>query len=260
MMSEGRDADEDVLGDYWVTSWEQQTVQELESEADHQQHLHAEADAATEKMWALFQSAAQCVAVMYKGAADSQHSMWVPFQTAAGHITALYKDAVESVRRSGEIGVQAGYQRRNREVLNWARRRRHIRREELIAFLAGKPPPHRAPHLRGSPRTRISLERMSPRLPSPHHTHMHSHAHTPDPDLNTFREALGISGQPGLNVRPPPVGSPTLSSRRRNSAHLPELQAFICDEIARNKRPAPSSSPTHDVTMDSPQHKRSRYT
>lgn len=66
-MSEGRDADEDVLSDYWVTSWEQQTVQELESEADNQEHLHAETDAANEKMWALFQSAAQCVAVMYKG-------------------------------------------------------------------------------------------------------------------------------------------------------------------------------------------------
>ncbi|ROT69798.1 HUWE1-associated protein modifying stress responses isoform X2 [Penaeus vannamei] len=260
-MSEGRDTDEDLLSDYWVTSWEQQTVQELESEADRQELLRAEADEANERMWALFQHAAQCVALMYKGAADSQNSIWVPFQTAAGHITALYKEAVESVRRSGEAGVQAGYQRRTREVLNWARRRRHIRREELIAFLAGKTPPPRTTHLRGSPRTRISLERMSPRLPSPHHhSHVHAHTHNPEPDLNTFKEALGISGQPSINVRPSPVGSPTLSSRRRNSTHLPELQAFICDEFARNKRPAPSSSPTHDVTMDSPQHKRSRFT
>lgn len=57
-------------------------------------------------------------------------------------------EAVESVRRSGEAGVQAGYQRRTREVLNWARRRRHIRREELIAFLAGKTAPPRTTHLR----------------------------------------------------------------------------------------------------------------
>ncbi|XP_066972861.1 HUWE1-associated protein modifying stress responses [Macrobrachium rosenbergii] len=258
-MSEGRDGDDDILGDYWITSWEQQAVQELENEQDHQQSLHAEADAANEKMWILFQNAAQCVAVMYKGAADSQNSMWVPFQTAAGHITALYKDSVEHLRRSGELGVQAGYQRRTREVLNWARRRRHFRREELIAFLAGKSPPPKTSHLRGSPRTRITLERISPRLPSPHH-HAHMHSHNPDPELTTFREALGISGQTGLNVRPQPVGSPTLSSRRRNSTHLPELQAFLCDEFARNKRPAPSSSPTHDVTMDSPQHKRSRFT
>lgn len=57
-------------------------------------------------------------------------------------------DAVECVRRGGEVGVQAGYQRRTREVLNWARRRRHFRREELLAFLAGKTPPHRPAHLR----------------------------------------------------------------------------------------------------------------
>lgn len=66
-MSEGRDGEEDVLGDCWITSWEQQTVQELEGEADHQEHLQGEADAAAEKLWSLFQAAAQCVAVMYKG-------------------------------------------------------------------------------------------------------------------------------------------------------------------------------------------------
>lgn len=66
-MSEGRDTDEDLLSDYWVTSWEQQTVQELESEADRQELLRAEADEANERMWALFQHAAQCVALMYKG-------------------------------------------------------------------------------------------------------------------------------------------------------------------------------------------------
>ena len=66
-MSEGRDGDDDVLGECWITSWEQQTVQELEGEPDHQEHLQGEADAAAEKLWSLFQSAAQCVAVMYKG-------------------------------------------------------------------------------------------------------------------------------------------------------------------------------------------------
>lgn len=66
-MSEGRDGEDDVLGECWITSWEQQTVQELEREPDHQEHLQGETDAAAEKLWSLFQSAAQCVAVMYKG-------------------------------------------------------------------------------------------------------------------------------------------------------------------------------------------------
>ncbi|XP_076044770.1 HUWE1-associated protein modifying stress responses isoform X2 [Oratosquilla oratoria] len=189
------------------------------------------------------------------GSTDGQHSLWIPFQTAAGHVTALYKDAIDSVRRASELGVQAGYQRRTRELLNMARRRRHIRREDLLAFLAGKTAPPRTTHFKGSPRAW-----MTPRLPSPHHTHVHP----PDQDLSTFREALSISGPTGLTVRPPSVGSPTtLSARRRNSSHLTstDLQAFICEEFARhNKRPAPSSSPTHDVTMDSPQHKKSRFT
>lgn len=71
-MSEGRDGEDDVLGDCWITSWEQQTVQELEREPDHQEHLQGEADAAAEKLWSLFQSAAQCVAVMYKGEMGSR--------------------------------------------------------------------------------------------------------------------------------------------------------------------------------------------
>ncbi|KAG0730070.1 UPF0472 protein C16orf72 [Chionoecetes opilio] len=252
-MSEGRDGDEDPLGECWITSWEQQTVQELEGEPDRQAVLEGQADEAAERLWSLFQAAAQCVAVMYKVACPTARTPLGAFRQLAGTSLALYYDAVDCVRKGGEAGMQAGYQRRTREVMHWARRRRHFRREELLAFLAGKtPPPHR-PSLRGSPRTRISLERMSPRLPSPHH-----HNHNPEPDLSTFREALGIPGQP--TMRPSAVGSSALASRRRTSAHLPELQAFLCDEFARNKRPAPSSSPTHDVTMDSPQHKRSRYT
>ena len=69
-----------------------------------------------------------------------------------------------------------------------------------------------------------------------------------------------LTGGDSIVVRPSALASPTLASRRRNSAHLPELQAFLSDEFARHKRPAPSSSPSHDVTMDSPQHKKSRYT
>lgn len=77
-MSEGRDGDEDVLGDCWITSWEQQTVQELEREPDHQEHLQGEADAAAEKLWSLFQSAAQCVAVMYKGETGTRGGLKMP--------------------------------------------------------------------------------------------------------------------------------------------------------------------------------------
>lgn len=112
-MSEGRDTDEDLLSDYWVTSWEQQTVQELESEADRQELLRAEADEANERMWALFQHAAQCVALMYKGGLQLSLGAWglcprppcasrglsLSLGTASGvrSLTSVYKGGVLSL-------------------------------------------------------------------------------------------------------------------------------------------------------------------
>ena len=50
------------------------------------------------------------------------------------------------MRRCSELATEAGKQKRNKEIMNWVRKkRRMIRREDLIAYLAGKPPPPR-PH------------------------------------------------------------------------------------------------------------------
>ena len=62
-MSEGRNNDEEC----WITNWEQQTMDEVESQPDHQERLNSETDAANQKLWFLFQNAAQNVAIMYKG-------------------------------------------------------------------------------------------------------------------------------------------------------------------------------------------------
>ena len=60
--------------------------------------------------------------------------------------TFVYTESADAVRRVGDTGVQSGYQRRTKDILNWARKkRRNIRREDLIAYLAGKPlPPPRS--------------------------------------------------------------------------------------------------------------------
>ena len=43
-----------------------------------------------------------------------------------------------------EYGKQIGYQKRNRDVLKWAKtRRKHLRREDLISFLCGRTSPRR---------------------------------------------------------------------------------------------------------------------
>lgn len=52
------------------------------------------------------------------------------------------------MRRCSDLGVEMGKQKRCKEIMNWARKkRRMIRREDLLAYLAGKPPPPRShPH------------------------------------------------------------------------------------------------------------------
>lgn len=181
-------------------------------------------------------------------------------------------ESTEALRRSSDLGIQAGYQRRTREVLAWARkRRRHIRREELIAFLTGKslPGAERSSHqprmqMRVGPRQRLSsaVSQDGPSPPSAHHL-AEAAGVMPgefEPALQAFREALSL----------PPPSSASASSkntpagRRASPVHNgSELSAFISHESARHKRShaavvSSSASPTHDVIMDSPTHKRSR--
>jgi len=170
------------------------------------------------------------------------------------------------------MGSQAGYQRRTREILAWAKkRRRHIRREELISFLTGKTLPgtaiggrterdagkHHHHHQRMGPRPRVHLEGATAAstaatvgLP-----YADGGASEFEPALQTFREALSLSHSSTS------AKNSSVAGRRGSPIHNgSELSAFITNELARhNKRPAPSS-PTHDrdVIMDSPTHKRSR--
>ena len=55
---------------------------------------------------------------------------------------------VEYVRTCGDMAQESGSQRRTKEILAWTRRKRMIRRDEMIAFLAGKSPPPKAHHHR----------------------------------------------------------------------------------------------------------------
>ena len=48
---------------------------------------------------------------------------------------------LDHARSIGDMAIEIGSQRRTREIIAWSRRRRTIRREELLAFLAGRSPP-----------------------------------------------------------------------------------------------------------------------
>ncbi|XP_015182256.1 PREDICTED: UPF0472 protein C16orf72 homolog isoform X2 [Polistes dominula] len=152
-------------------------------------------------------------------------------------------DSVDSMRRCSELGIETGKQKRSKEIMNWARKkRRMIRREDLLAYLAGKPPPPRPHSHRSSPKPRMMVCGSSPSQ-SPTQSMGVSQTSSPgidlDPELHTFREAISLSG----------------SSVSRRSGKQAELTSFINSEFARHhKRPA-----SHDVDMGSPTHKRSRH-
>ncbi|CAH0564500.1 unnamed protein product [Brassicogethes aeneus] len=223
----------------WLTNWEEQCANSIEEQPDYEQQLMQECDNSHTKIWNSFQDSATAVAQLYRDRYMGEPAaIWVQFQTAAGTVTSLYKESCEGLKKTSELARQSGYQKRNNELLNWAKRKRRlIRREDLLAYLSGKPPPpsrqnHHHSHHRLSPRPRnISPPPGNVPIPPPGSTPI-------DSNLHTFREAL--------------AGSP-LSCVSRGT----DLCAFITGEMARHcKRPASPS----DVTMGSPtQQKRPRY-
>lgn len=92
---------------------------------------------------------------------------------------------MEARQRSYDLGIHLGHQRRNKEVIAWVKkRRRTIRREDLISFLCGKAPPPRT--ARAPPRVAM----VSASRPSPPES-----GSSVETDLQPFREAIALHGQ-----------------------------------------------------------------
>ncbi|XP_014099910.1 HUWE1-associated protein modifying stress responses isoform X2 [Bactrocera oleae] len=228
-------------------SWlEEQCHREINAQHDeHERDYVRNRDSALSNVWGAFQDSATAVAHLYRERSSNTYpdtgALWLPFQTAAGTVTTLYKEACDGVKRTSDSAVQCGYQRRTRELADWARskKRRMIRREDLLAYLAGKPltntnrrspkPEHSHNHSNtGAVFNTNASHHTSPHMYSSHHHHAqhqhqnHHHQATgggatnePTTDLHTFKEALVLR----------PRG--------------PELFAFVANEIARHcKRPA----------------------
>ncbi|KAG8558405.1 hypothetical protein GDO81_016977 [Engystomops pustulosus] len=219
--------------EYWFTKWERQCLAEAEQEEQ------PEADGE-----------------------DGQHKLWHLFQNSATTVAQLYKESVDTHQRTFDLGIQVGYQRRNKDVLAWVKkRRRTIRREDLISFLCGKIPPPR--NSRAPPRLTV----VSPNRASPSETDS-----SVETDLQPFREAIALHGLSGamasISVRSSTPGSPTHvggssnTSRRRNGLLDVDLNTFISEEMALHldnggtrKR---TSAQCSNVITDSPTNKRNR--
>ncbi|XP_048868980.1 telomere attrition and p53 response 1 protein-like [Brienomyrus brachyistius] len=246
--------------EHWFSNWERQCM----AEAEQEEPIEEEADQSHQKLWHLFQNSATAVAQLYKDPVCQQQglSMWAPFQGAATAVTNLYKESMDAHERSYDLGIQIGYQRRNKDVLAWVKkRRRTIRREDLIGFLCGKAPPSR------TSRTAPKLNIVPPNRPASTES-----SSSVEADLQPFREAIALHGLSGamasISVRSGTPGSPTHvssssgTSRRRNGLHDVDLNTFIAEEMALHldnggtrKR---TSAQCSDVIADSPTHKRNR--
>ncbi|XP_062957288.1 HUWE1-associated protein modifying stress responses 1 isoform X2 [Cynocephalus volans] len=176
--------------EHWFSKWERQCLAEAEQDEQLSPELQEEAAAAAQpehkqqKLWHLFQNSATAVAQLYKDRVCQQPglSLWVPFQNAATAVTNLYKESVDTHQRSFDIGIQIGYQRRNKDVLAWVKkRRRTIRREDLISFLCGKVPPPR--NSRAPPRLTVV---------SPNRATSTETSSSVETDLQPFREAIAL--------------------------------------------------------------------
>ncbi|XP_059805007.1 HUWE1-associated protein modifying stress responses-like isoform X2 [Hypanus sabinus] len=192
---------------------------------------------------------------------DAQRQrLWLSFQNSASAIAQLYKDGLEMYRTSLDLGVQGGYQRRNKEMLAWAKKRRHIiHREDLLSFLCRKSPPSRS-------------SRLTPRLniPSAGLGVQEDSGRTAESDLQAFTDAIAVHGLSGamanVSMRSGPpespshTGSNSASARRRNSLQDMDLNSFIAEEMARHLESSRKRAPAQctDVITEPPSHKRSR--
>lgn len=100
-------------------------------------------------------------------------------------------ESVDARQRSYDLGIHLGYQRRNKDVIAWVKkRRRTIRREDLISFLCGKVPPPRT--ARAPPRVAM----VSASRPPPSET-----GSSVETDLQPFREAIALHGMSRCHVQ-----------------------------------------------------------
>ncbi|XP_063705027.1 uncharacterized protein LOC134834331 [Culicoides brevitarsis] len=131
----------------WLTNHEEEFLQNVDDDYEiARSRLDKEKEQSIKSIWTYFQDSAQYITQLYKDRQltnEPTASCWLPFQTAAGTVTKLYKESCDGMKRSNDLAIQVGYQRRNKEIAEWARskKRRYIRRDDLLAYLAGKPLP-----------------------------------------------------------------------------------------------------------------------
>uniref|UniRef100_H2YXS4 Uncharacterized protein n=1 Tax=Ciona savignyi TaxID=51511 RepID=H2YXS4_CIOSA len=229
----------------WFSHWEEQCILQAEAESVEEATLTSERRTLEQKLWLSFQTTASAIAQLYKDRAQASDDLWVSFQGAAEYATNMYKDSIEGCKNLSEISVQRGYHKRNKELLSWAKKkRRHIRREDLIGYLCGRSPPHRGSR------------------PSSSHRSQESNR---DNRLQTFREAVSMNGLNGAMADISFGGdSPLRQTSSRNQNFHPDLPTFLSEEFQRRNELLTPASPVrkrpasvgHDSKPSSPKRRK----
>lgn len=133
-MAEGREPG-------FLSPLEEQFIQESEADEDIDQQLLRERELAAHRLWVSFQDSATAVSHLFRDCQQQAGlSVWVPFHESASAVTQLYRGASEVCRQCMDSGSKYGQRKRTKEIIAWAKKKRkHIRREELLAFLLDKP-------------------------------------------------------------------------------------------------------------------------
>ena len=66
-MADGSDREQDRLGEKWLTNWEDQCVEQWETETNMDDKLQTETETSSQKLWQSFQNSASNISFLYKG-------------------------------------------------------------------------------------------------------------------------------------------------------------------------------------------------
>ncbi|KAJ6216881.1 hypothetical protein RDWZM_008038 [Blomia tropicalis] len=265
----------------WIpkySSFEQESIDIIESLPDSDHELEIEKCNYDRKLWNYFQNCALAIAQLYRDNMTMQNNLWNSFQQASTNVACLYKECSEFQKKLYDNNYQYGYHKRTKELLTWAKKKKnHIHRDELIAFLSSRPMNHvhgnyfhhrlsrnsrsnrnneeirflnaSPPSTKGNSRLHFSDTISDNRL----ETNLGGELEDEDTNLKAFREAIAVSGVRNSNNM---LNSNIRRSPRNN---IEDLSEFINQEYHRHVESRKRTS-SMDVCMDSPTHnKRTKF-
>ncbi|CAG5129804.1 unnamed protein product [Candidula unifasciata] len=246
----------DQTPEHWFSNFEDECFDELESQGRIEPRLQSAEEYAAQQLWQGFQQTSTAIAQLYnyKDVAHDGYVLLVPFNRAAESLTKFYKDSLHNARECLRLGVQCGRTSRARDIAAWARKKRKcIRRDELLAYLCGKSLP---PHAHNN-RSRRSIERQVPRRTSHPNDVIDSMEYPVRETIALQNLNGGISNN--MNHSRPSINSSCTGS---SFSKPPVMDDYIYpdDRVWNSEaRKRSSSFSSTDVNMESPSRKRGRF-